>query len=70
MTQCIIEIINERFHLFQHDFTVDYERAWNKFLSFIIRYLLEKDNIIRKPTQIIISPATIIDQASNNPSNP
>jgi hypothetical protein len=70
MKQCIIEIVSERFHLFKHDFTVDCERAWNNFLSFIIRYLLEKDNVIRKPTQIIISPATIIDHASNNPSNP
>lgn len=69
MKQCIIEIIRERFHMFKYDFTVDYERAWNKFLSFIIQRLLEKENIFQGSTQIIISPATVIDQPSNNALN-
>jgi len=62
-----MEIIRERFQILKYNYTNDYEKAWNKFLSFIIKYLLEKDNQIQEPiTKIIISPATVIDQPSNN----
>ena len=66
MRDCIIETIRERFQLFKHDFAVEYERAWQKFLSFIIKILLEKHNQARGPTKIIISPATISDRPSTN----
>jgi len=66
MRQCIIEVIRQRFQMFKYDYTIDYENAWNKFLSFIIKYLSESDNRIQRPTKIIISPATVIDQTSNN----
>ncbi len=69
MRQCIIEVIRERFKMFKYDFTTDYEQAWNNFLSFIIRHLLEPENTIRGPTKIIISPATAIDQTSHNTFN-
>jgi hypothetical protein len=64
-----MEIIRERFQMFKYNFTNNYEQAWNKFLSFIIKCLLEKDNQIRGPAKIIISPATAIDQTSNNRFN-
>jgi len=54
--------------MFKYDFTSVHEQAWNKFLSFIIKYLLEKDNQMCEPT-IIISPATVIDQTSINKLN-
>jgi len=65
-----MEIIRERFQIFNYDYTNNHEKTWNKFLSFIIKHLLEKDNQIQGPiTKIIISPATIIDQPSNNVLN-
>ncbi|CAF1065778.1 unnamed protein product [Adineta steineri] len=66
LKQCIIETIRERFQMFKYNFVIDYDQAWNKFLSFIIKYLLEKKDKIRGPTKIIISPATNIDQTSSN----
>ncbi len=68
MKQCVIDVIRERFQMFKYDFTSIHEQAWNKFLSFIIKYLLEKDNQMCEPT-IIISPATVIDQTSINKLN-
>jgi hypothetical protein len=69
MKQCIIEVIRERFQMFKYEFPSIYEQTWNKFLSFIIKYLLEKENQMREPTKIIISPATIIDPTSINKIN-
>jgi hypothetical protein len=69
MKQCIIEVIRERFQMFKYEFTSIYEQTWNKFLSFIIKYLLEKENQMREPAKIIISPATVIDPTSINKLN-
>ncbi len=69
MKQSIIEVIRERFQLFKYEFNSIYEQAWNKFLSFVIKHLLERDSQMREPAKIIISPATIIDQTSNNKLN-
>jgi hypothetical protein len=64
-----MEVMHERFKMFKYNFTTVYEQAWNKFLSFIIKCLLEKDATKQKPTQIIISPATMTDQTSHNAFN-
>lgn len=69
MKQYILEIIRENFQMYEYNYTIDYEKAWNKFLSFIIKNLLEKNRQLQPPTKIIISPATIIDQTSNNTFN-
>jgi len=66
MKKSIMEVIRERFELFNYNYAIDYEQTWNKFLSFIIKHLFEKDNQIQGPAKIIISPATAIDQTSNN----
>jgi hypothetical protein len=62
----MIETIRKRLQMFKSNFTIDYEQAWNKFLTFIIKYLLEKDKKMLGPTKIIISPPTFIDQSSDN----
>jgi len=62
----MIETIQKRCQMFKLNFTIDYEQAWNKFLTFIIKYLLEKDKKMLGPTKIIISPPTFIDQSSDN----
>ncbi len=62
----MIETIQKHFQMFKLNFTMDYEQAWNKFLTFIIKYLLEKDKKMLGPTKIIISPPTFIDQSSDN----
>ncbi len=69
MKQSIIEVIRERFQMFKYEFNSIYEQAWNKFLSFVIKHLLERDGQMREPAKIIISPATIIDQTSINKLN-
>jgi hypothetical protein len=52
--------------MFNYAFTDDHERAWNKFLTFIIKYIMTKENEIRKPSEIIISPASNNEQSSHN----
>ncbi|CAF2789037.1 unnamed protein product [Rotaria sp. Silwood2] len=66
---CIIDIIRERFQMFRYEFTNNYEQAWDKFLSRILKCLLAKENTIQGPTDNITSPVIIIDQPSNSASN-
>lgn len=69
MKQCILEVLGERFQMLQFEFTVDYQRVWSKFLSFVIQRLLDNPVQMRVPTQIIVSPATINDPTSINRLN-
>lgn len=69
MKQCILEVLAERFQTLEFEFTVDYQRAWSKFLSFIIQRLLDNPVQLRVPTKIIVSPATINDPTSVNRLN-
>jgi hypothetical protein len=66
MKQSILEILRKRFTMFHYDYTNDHQRVWNKFLTFIIEYLMKKENAIRRPTEILISPATNDEQSSSN----
>ena len=57
----MLEILRERFHKYNYDFTDNHDQAWNKFLTFIIKHLTKKDNTIRGPTQIIILSAAHVE---------
>jgi len=55
--QSIVEILRERFKLFNYDFIDEYEKVWNKFLTFIIEYTIKQKNNIRTPTEKMIFSA-------------
>jgi hypothetical protein len=50
-----METLRERFKTFNYDFTRDHEKVWDKFLAFIIEYLIKQKNTTRTPTEIFIS---------------
>jgi hypothetical protein len=58
LKQSMMECLHERFQMFNHVFTDDYERAWNKFLTLIIEYLIKRNNSIKESTDIF-TPSTI-----------
>ena len=43
-----MELLRERFKMFNYDFTDDYERVWNRFLTFIIEYMIKQKNEIQR----------------------
>ncbi len=55
--QSIVEILHERFKVFNYDFIDEYEKVWNKFLTFIIEYTIKQKNAIRTPTEKMIFSA-------------
>jgi hypothetical protein len=52
MKKCMLEILHECFKLINNDSIDDYEEVWNKFLTFIIEYMIKQKNT----TEMIISP--------------
>jgi hypothetical protein len=48
----MLEILHECFKLINNDSIDDYEEVWNKFLTFIIEYMIKHKNT----TEMIISP--------------
>ena len=62
LKQCIIDVLRERFHVLKYDFPLDYERAWNVFLSYIVEHLSKKISSIGETKRITVSPPTNIDQ--------
>lgn len=44
MKECILQIVKENLKMFKYNFTDDHNRAWNKFLSFIIDNLTGNNN--------------------------
>lgn len=50
-----MDILRERFQKSNHEFTIEHEKAWEKFLSLILRSLTNDKQSIREPTQVIIS---------------
>ncbi len=55
--QSIMEILREQFKKFNYDFIDEYDRVWNKFLTFIIEYTLKQKNTIRTPKEKMIFSA-------------
>ena len=64
----MLEGISERLQSFNSETIVDYEKSWDKFLTFVVNQLLNRKlTKAGPPTQIIISPATVIDRTSSTP---
>jgi hypothetical protein len=64
-----MEIFRERFKIFNYDFTDDYERVWNKFLTFFIDYIIKQKNARGSLTEIITASTTTNEQPSRNVVN-
>lgn len=65
--QAMLEGISQRLRSLNCEQTFQYEKSWDKFLSFVVqRICTEKFVEHSPPTKIIISPATLIDRTSTN----
>ncbi|CAF1604207.1 unnamed protein product [Rotaria magnacalcarata] len=66
LKKSIIDIIHEHFHMFEYNFTNDYEQAWNKFLALTIKCVSENDHKRQGLISNTVSPIITIDQPLNN----
>lgn len=62
LKQCTLETVQEHLKMFDYVFTEAHEQAWNKFLSYIIEYMIEINGATRQSTESIMTSDIVSQQ--------